>query len=88
MNQFTKLVSAENSLGSVWGKKDYFALLLIPMIFIVGSISQYFSTSHILVGTIDTSLRLIIFIFLVVAYAPMLYRHWRKFKLAWNVRYF
>ncbi|MED2186131.1 CPBP family intramembrane glutamic endopeptidase [Bacillus wiedmannii] len=33
---------------------------------------------------IDTSLRIIMFIFLMVVYAPMLRRHWSKFKLAWE----
>lgn len=84
MNKFTELVVAEDFSENVWTKKDYFALLLIPLIFLVNFITQYFSARNILPAMIDTSLRLIMFVSLIVIYGPMLHRHWNKFKLAWK----
>lgn len=84
MNKFTKLVAAEDFSDNVWTKKDYTALLLIPLIFLVGFITQYLSAKNLLPAIIDTSLRIIMFIFLMVVYAPMLRRHWSKFKMAWK----
>lgn len=84
MNQFSKLVSAENFLDNRWAKKDYFALLLVPLIFIVGLTMQYFSTNSLLPAIIDTSLRLMMFVFLIIVYGKMLRQHWNKFKQAWK----
>lgn len=84
MNKFTDLVVAEDFSENVWAKKDYFALLLIPLIFLISFITQYFSARNILPALIDTSLRLIMFVSLIIIYGPMLRRHWSKFKLAWK----
>ncbi|WP_218951291.1 hypothetical protein [Bacillus sp. AR2-1] len=84
MNKFTKLVAAEDFSENVWSKKDFIVLLLIPLILLVGFITQYFSVKNQLSAFIDTGLRIIMFIFLLVVYAPMLRRHWSKFKLAWK----
>ena len=84
MKRFTELVVAEDFSENVWAKKDYFALLLIPLIFLISFITQYFSARNILPALIDTSLRLIMFVSLIVIYGPMLRRHWSKFKLAWK----
>lgn len=85
MNKFRKMVAAEDFSESVWTKKDYFALLFIPLIFLGFFITQSFSTRNMLLPAIvDTSLRLIMFIYLIVIYRPMLGRHWSKFKLAWK----
>lgn len=84
MKRFTELVVAADFSENVWTKKDYFALLLIPLIFLISFITQYFSARNILPALIDTSLRLIMFISLIVVYGPMLRKHWSKFKLAWK----
>ncbi|MGH0421092.1 CPBP family intramembrane glutamic endopeptidase [Bacillus cytotoxicus] len=84
MNKFTKLVAAEDFSENVWTKKDYITLLLIPLIFLAGFITEYFSVKNQLWAIIDTSLRIIMFLFLMVVYAPMLRIHWSKFKLAWK----
>lgn len=84
MNKFIKLVAAEDFSENKWKKKDYIILFLIPLIFLVGFINHYLPGEIQLLGVIDTSLRIIMFILLLVVYAPMLRRHWRKFKLAWK----
>ncbi|WP_110926743.1 CPBP family intramembrane glutamic endopeptidase [Bacillus massiliglaciei] len=84
MKPFIKSVSIEDFSHQVWEKKDFMVLLLIPIIFLAGLISQHFSAGTVWPVIIDTSVRLIMFIFLIAMYRPMLRKHWNRFARAWK----
>ncbi|WP_340082565.1 type II CAAX endopeptidase family protein [Terribacillus sp. FSL K6-0262] len=84
MSRFTAKVSAEDFTKESWAMRDYAALILVPLIFIVGLIMDRLSTSGLLPAMVDTSLRLFMFIAILFIYGRMLRQHWTKFGQAWK----
>ncbi|WP_144525695.1 CPBP family intramembrane glutamic endopeptidase [Bacillus pumilus] len=84
MSRFTEKVSAEEFTKDSWIIRDYAALLLVPLIFVVGFIMDEIPNNGLLPAMVDTSLRLLMFIAIIIIYGTMLRQHWKKFKQAWK----
>lgn len=66
----------------VWGWKDTFAILIIPLIILNGFILEKIFGSLIAVSLGDTVLRALLFILVCFLYKDMLFAHWIKFRQA------
>ncbi|MCD8898515.1 CPBP family intramembrane glutamic endopeptidase [Mammaliicoccus sciuri] len=63
-----------------FGFKEIFSLFCIPLIFFIGFITESFDTGTYTKATVDTSLRIILFIALFVMFKDYLAQEWNKFK--------
>ena len=80
---FLQLVRAEHFPRKIiWGWKDSFAVLIIPLILLNGFVLEKWFGIGVNVALGDSIFRGILFIIVCWLYKTMLYEHWQKFKNA------
>ena len=80
---FLQLVRAEHFPRKIiWGWKDSFAVLIIPLILLNGFVLEKWFGIGVNVALGDSIFRGILFIIVCWLYKTMLYEHWEKFKNA------
>ena len=65
---------------SKFGFKEIFSLLCIPLIFLTTYIANLFSNNTYILATIDTTLRIIIFVALIYVFKNHLLNQWKEFR--------
>ncbi len=83
MTSFIATVRAENFPQKIqWTRRDTFAVLILPLIFLNSYIFSLLNLSSVHVGLADSIFRGVLFLIVCFLYKNMLVQHWKHFKAA------